>query len=179
MTRKLTVAIVCLTSALLIACSEAPKPEAKKEQPKPAEPVSGQSALFKMYQKARSSWAADAQVVTLNSIHVAEVPDQPGKTGAWQATFASASQGKTQTYTYSVVEQEGNLHEGVYSSGEGNWSGKQGLNSAFDIRSISVDSPPCSKPRRKTPAIIQPNTREWRIRICSRKSISSISRSGA
>jgi hypothetical protein len=39
-----------------------------------------------------------------------------------------------------VVEQEGNLHKGTFALGEENWSGKQGVNSSFDIRSVSVDS---------------------------------------
>ena len=140
MHHKLTFLAICLSSVLLIRCSEPPKPEAKKEPAKPAEPVTGQSALFKMYQKVRSSWAADAQVVTLNSIHLSDVAETPGKAGAWQATFASTSRGKTQTYTFSVEEQEGNLHQGVFSAGEGNWSGRQGVNTAFDIRAVSVDS---------------------------------------
>ena len=140
MIRKPHLFAISLIALLFLGCSEAPKPEAKKEPPKPAEPVSGQSALFKMYQKARTSWAQDAQVVTLNSIHVPEVAAAPGKAGAWQATFASTSLGKTQTLTYSVVEQEGNLHQGVFSSGEGSWSGRQGQNTSFDIRAASTDS---------------------------------------
>jgi hypothetical protein len=127
-------------SLLLIGCSEPSKPVAKKEPEKPPEPVSGQSALFKMYQKARSSFSADALVLKLNSIHLADVPAAAGKAGAWQATFVSTSLGKTQTYTFSVVEQEGNLHQGVFGLGGEAWSGSSGVNAPFDIRAVSIDS---------------------------------------
>ena len=131
---------LALGTLLGVGCSEAPPPPAaKKEPPKPPEPISGQSALFKMYQKART-WSTDAQVLMMNSIQVPEVPQVIGKAGAWQASFTSAALGKKVTYTYSVVEQEGNLHQGVFSTGEEAWSGKQGVNSAFDIRGVSVDS---------------------------------------
>jgi len=138
--KKFPFLVGCLASLLLIGCSEPPKPVAKKESEKPAEPVSGQSALFKMYQVARASWSGDAQVLKLNSIHLADVPAAAGKAGAWQATFTSTSLGKTRTYTFSVVEQEGNLHKGVFSLGEEAWSGHLGVNSAFDIRGVSIDS---------------------------------------
>jgi len=129
---------MCLVSLLWIGCSEPPQPAAKKEPEKLA-PVSGQSALFKMYQKART-WSLDAQVLKLNSIHLADVPSAPGKEGAWQASFTSANLGKMQTYTFSVAEEEGNLHQGVFGTGEQAWSGPQGANSPFDMRAVLIDS---------------------------------------
>jgi hypothetical protein len=138
-TSKLPHLAVCLVSLLWIGCSESPVPVAKKEPEKPPEAVSGQSALFKMYQKART-WAPDAQILKLNSIRLADVPSTPGKSGAWQATFTSVSLGKMQTLTFSVEEQEGNLHKGVFSSDVQPWSGSQGQNTAFDIRAVSTDS---------------------------------------
>ncbi len=134
--KKIPLLSVCLSSLLYIGCSEPAHPVAKKEPEKPAEAVTGKSALFKMYQKART-WSGDALVLKLNSIHLADVPEVPGKAGAWQATFASTNLGKTQTYTFSVVEQEGNLHQGVFSLGDQAWSGSAG---AFDFRSASIDS---------------------------------------
>lgn len=138
--KKTPFLVACLSSLLWIGCSEPPKPVAKKEPEKPAEAVSGQSALFKMYQVARASWSADAQVLKVNSIQVADVPAAVGKAGAWQATFTSANLGKARTYTYSVVEQEGTLHQGVFGIGEEAWSGSSGANTAFDFRAVSVDS---------------------------------------
>ena len=64
---------------LLLACSEAPKEaEKKKEPPKPAEPISGRSAFFKMYAPART-WAADIQPMQLRSIDIPEVKSHDGK----------------------------------------------------------------------------------------------------
>ena len=130
---------MCLVSLLWVGCSEPPKPVAKKEPPKPAEPITGRSALFSMYQKART-WSLDAQVMKLNSIHLPDVPSAAGKEGAWQASFTSVNLGKMQTYTYSVLEEEGNLHKGVFSTGEQAWSGPQGVDTPFDIRAVLVDS---------------------------------------
>ena len=137
--RKTSLLGVCLVSLLWIGCSEPSKPAAKKEPEKPAEPVTGRSALFSMYQKART-WSLDAQVLKLNSIHLSDVPSAPGKEGAWQGVFTSANLGKMQTYTYCVVEEEGNLHKGVFSTGEQSWSGPQGVNAPFDMRAVLIDS---------------------------------------
>jgi hypothetical protein len=137
--KKLSILVFCITSLLLVSCSEQPQPAAKKEPAKAAEPVTGKSALYKMYQKARASWSGDARVLKMNSILVTDVPQVPGKAGAWQATFTSESLGRARTYTYSVVEQEGNLHEGVFEMQEER-SGSEGAASSFDIRAVSADT---------------------------------------
>ena len=135
--KKMPLLAVCLTSLLWIGCSEPSKPVAKKE-PEKVEPVTGQSALFKMYGKART-WAPDAQVFKVSNVPLADVPAPPGKSGAWQASFTSASLGKMQNYSYSVAEEE-NVHKGVFSLGEQSWSGSSGSNTAFDIRAASIDT---------------------------------------
>jgi hypothetical protein len=112
--RKLSLILGCALLTILTGCSEQPGTAEKKEPPKPAEPVTGVTALFKMYQVARS-WAPDAQVLKMNSIHLLEVPSVPGEAGAWEALFASASMGRARTYTYSVIESPGNLHQGVFA----------------------------------------------------------------
>jgi hypothetical protein len=45
-----------------------------------------------------------------------------------------------QTFTYSVAEEEGNLHKGLFSLSVGSWSGSSGVNTAFDIRAASIDT---------------------------------------
>src|SRR5262245_35898888 len=102
----------CALLLLLAGCSDAPpKPVAKKAPP---EPVTGQSGLYKMFQVARS-WAPDAEVMKMTSLPIAGVTVEPGKAGAWEATFVSPSKGRARSYTYSVVEGEGNLHQGVFA----------------------------------------------------------------
>jgi len=136
---KLSLLTVGLSSLLLLGCSE-PAPVAKKEPPKPAEAVSGASALFKMYQDARAKFSPDAKVLKMNSIHLAEVTSVPGKAGAWQATFTSENLGKARNYTYSVVEEEGNLHKGAFSSGEQSWTPGSGGSTPINIGDVTVDS---------------------------------------
>jgi hypothetical protein len=100
--------------------------------------VTGQSALWKMYQVARS-WAADAEVLKYNSIRLTEVPDTPGKSGAWEVVFTSRSKGRAKSYTYSVVESEGTLHEGVFGGQEQPWTSGAG-NAPFLIGDAKADT---------------------------------------
>jgi hypothetical protein len=125
----------CGLMALLAGCSEEPGAGARKT--KAPEPVSGQSALYKMYQVARS-WAPDVEVLKLNSIHLTEVPAVRGKAGAWQATFTSTAKGAARSYTYSVIEGEGNLHEGVFPGPQESWSGPS--EKPFLVAAVKVDS---------------------------------------
>jgi len=91
-----------------------------------------------MYQVARS-WAADAQVLKMNSMLVAEVPDVPrGKAAAWEATFTSASKSQSRPYTFSIVEAQPNLHKGVFAGPEEGWSGTGAT--PFLIMAVKVDT---------------------------------------
>lgn len=111
--------ILMTAVAILSGCSEPPKKVVeKKEEPKKVpEPISGKNAFFKIYVAARS-WAPDAQCLSVSSIPMEEVKSQPGKSGAWQVTVMSPSRLRKRTYTWSAVESEGNLHEGVYPGAE-------------------------------------------------------------
>ena len=124
---------------LLAACSEAPKTTAKKEPPPPPEPISGQSAVYKMYQVART-WAPDLQVMNMTSLQMPGVKVEPGKAGAWQAMFVSAARGKARSYTFSVVEGEGNLHKGVFAGLEESWAGPRGVTKPFTIQAVKTDT---------------------------------------
>jgi len=122
--------------ALVLAGCSADTPSAPKAA-KTAQPITGQTALYRMYQVARS-WAPDAQVLKMNSIHLTEVPAVRGKAGAWEATFTSVAQSAARSYTYSVVEEEGNLHEGVFPGHPESWSGPAAK--AFLIAAVKVDT---------------------------------------
>ena len=124
---------------LLTSCSETPT-VAKKEPEKPPEPVTGQSALYKMFQVARS-WGSDAQVLKMNSIELSDVPNVPrGKAAAWEATFTSASRSQARSYTYSIIEAQGNLHKGVFAGLEEGWTGPRGINTSFLMAAVKVDT---------------------------------------
>ncbi|HUE01190.1 MAG TPA: hypothetical protein VMR62_16570 [Bryobacteraceae bacterium] len=124
---------------LLAGCSsEPPAPQTKAAQ-KPAEPVTGRQALQQMYIAARG-WAADIQPIKLTSMLLQDVKAEPGKAGAWQVMFVSATQAKARSYTYSVVESEGNLHQGVFPGSDQSWSGSSGVTKPFPMAAIKIDS---------------------------------------
>ena len=122
---------------LLAGCSTEPAAPQKKVEEKPAEPVTGRQALQQMYISARA-WAADIQIVKVTSILLPEVKAEPGKAAAWQAIFFSATQNKAKSYTYSVVESEGNLHKGVFAGLDQSYS--TGAAKPFLIAAVKFDS---------------------------------------
>jgi hypothetical protein len=127
---------------LLAACSDSSTPSAAKKEPEKVEPITGQTAIYRMYQSART-WANDAQVLKLASIRMSEVPDAPPATGAaaaWEAVFTSETRSEAKTYTYAVVEGEGNLHKGAFAGPSEAWSGPHGVNSPFLIAAVKVDT---------------------------------------
>jgi hypothetical protein len=152
--KKPTLVLTAALFALLTACSDTPPAEtAAKKEPEKVEPVTGQSALYKMYQMARG-WANDAQVLKLTSLHISEAPDGPpasGAAAAWQATFASAMKSESKSYTYSIVESQGNLHKGLFAGPSESWSGPRGIDAPFLILAVKVDTPAAYKTAMETP----------------------------
>jgi hypothetical protein len=138
MNKSLT--LVAVFALLLTGCSDTPKETAQKgtEEPNSAQPVTGQSALFKIYQVART-WAPDVEIVKMNSIPMGEVPEVAGKSGAWEAVVSSESKRARKSYTYSVVESVGNLHEGVYGGAE-EPSSPEANPAAFLIGAVKIDT---------------------------------------
>jgi hypothetical protein len=122
----------------LSACSDAPKTAEQKPPPKPPEVLTGRQAFQRMYPQARG-WAPDALPLQIRSVNLAQVKAEKGKSGAWQVIFVSVARGKAKTYTYSAVEAEGNLHEGVFGGLEEDYSGR-GDSSPFPIAAIKTDS---------------------------------------
>lgn len=104
---------------MLTGCSS--EPAAKKEPEKPAEPVTGLTALFRCYQQART-WSQDLTVLKVTSIHIAEVKQEPGKAAAWQVEFISQATKKTKTYTFSVYDAGTTLRKGIYPEREADWT---------------------------------------------------------
>ena len=122
----------------LPACSDAPKTAEKKESAKPLEALTGRQAFQQMYPQARG-WAPDAQPLQIRSLNLAQVKGGEGKGGVWQVIFVSPSLGKAKTYTWSAVEAEGNLHQGVFGGVQEDYT-PRGDASPFLIAAIKVDS---------------------------------------
>ena len=152
--RKTILILAAALFGLLTACSETPPAhEAAKKEAEPVEPVTGQTALYRMYQASRS-WASDSQVLKCGSIHIGEAPDGPpasGTAAAWQATFVSQQKSEARTYTYSIVESQGNLHKGVFTGPVESWSGPRGVDSPFLIAAVKVDTSAAYKTAMETP----------------------------
>jgi hypothetical protein len=122
----------------LSACSDTPKTAEVKQPPKVLEALTGRQAFQQMYPQARG-WAPDAQPLQISSLNLAQVKAGDGKAGVWQVIFVSPSLGKAKTYTWSAVESEGNLHEGVFGSQQEDYT-PRGDSSPFQIAAIKVDS---------------------------------------
>jgi hypothetical protein len=123
---------------LLSSCGEPPKPVKKEE--KPPEPVSALKAFYTAFSSARA-WAMDAQVIQIKSIDLDEKHMcKEGKCWAWSISLVSPSKGKLKNFTYSVIEAEGNLHQGVFSSLEENWRGPVGQEKPFLMQALKMDS---------------------------------------
>lgn len=151
--RKITVVPATALFAVLAACSDAPAPQvaAEKKEPEKVEPLSGSRALFRMYGMARS-WASDAQVMKMQSMHLTEAKDGPAGTApAWTATFVSNARSQARTYTFSIVEGEGNLHKGVFAGPSEGWSGPHGPNTPFLLAAVKVDTDAAYKTAMETP----------------------------
>jgi hypothetical protein len=139
--KKLLLPACCILAFLMLGCSEAPTTaEVKKEAEKPPEPVSGLTALTRMYQSARS-WGPDAQPLKMLSVIIGEVPNVPrGKAAVWEATFVSANRNQARPYTFSIVEIQPSLHKGVFPGLEQGWSGPRGNTTPFLMAAVKVDT---------------------------------------
>lgn len=134
----------------LAGCSEAPKTDAKKEAPKALEPITGRHAYQQMYPAARQ-WAPDAQPLQCKSVRLADVKAEPGKSGAWLCTFVSPGRGRAKTYTWSAIEAEGNLHQGVFAGPEESYAPSRQLQ-PFLTAAIKTDSDEAYKEAEKVSA---------------------------
>ena len=125
---------------LLGSCSDAPKEETKTTPPeKPPAPITGRQGFQSTYPSARA-WAPDAQPLQVKSIELADVKPEKGKAGAWQVIFVSPSRAKSKSWTYSVLEGPGNLHEGSFAGSEDSWAGSRTGPQPFVIAGIKFDS---------------------------------------
>ncbi len=128
------VALAATLAAMLAGCSAPPVAEKKPEPP--PEPLTGQTALYRMYQVARSAWSRDAMVEKMSSMRVNGVPDPPpGKANAWEAVFNSPSLASSRSYTDSIVEQLPDLHKDVFGGPQQSPSG-----APFLIAAVKIDS---------------------------------------
>ncbi len=129
-----------LAPALLLTpgCSSGPAPARKAEAKKPAQPVGGQSAIFQMYQVART-WAPDAQLLKLENGNISEVPPQPGKYGLWRAVFISETRRVKRDWQYAAADSEGGVIQGVRPGTETMYARNPQVH-PFAIQEVKIDT---------------------------------------
>jgi hypothetical protein len=137
--KRLLLPIAGGLALLLSGCSGPPAaPVQKKAEEKPA-PVTGLSALFKMFQVART-WDPRIQILKLTSVHLNEVPEVRAKAGEWDGAFVSPTQEQSRSYTFSVIELLPNLHKGVFGVGDEPFSTSPEASRPFLIEAVQIDS---------------------------------------
>jgi len=124
----------------LSACSEAPTETKVKEPEKPPAPITAQQAFRYTYPAARA-WAGDSLPLRIRSIHLTDVPAEPGKAGAWEITYVSDSQQSARIYTWSAIEASETLHKDVFAGKPQSWSGSSGQEKPFPASLFRIDTP--------------------------------------
>jgi len=125
---------------LLSACSETPTETKTKEPEKPSAPITAQQAFRYTYPASRA-WAGDSLPLRIRSIHLTDVPAEPGKAGAWEIIYVSQSQQQAKIYTWSAIEASETLHKDVFAGKAQAWSGASGQEKPFEASAFHIDSP--------------------------------------
>lgn len=133
-----------IAALLLTACSETPVATEKKTPLPPPEPITGRQAFQMTYPQART-WAVDCQPLRVRSINLPNPKSSDGKAGAWEILWVSQSRAKQRIYTWSAVEAEGNLHQGVFGGLEESWRGPTGQERPFLVQALRIDTPEALK----------------------------------
>lgn len=136
--QKLYILPATAVFALLAGCSSEAPQSAAKTIVKPVRAVSGQTALFEMYKTARS-WNRDATVLRLENLDIPEAKAEPGRYGAWKATFVSFEKKRKREFTYSVAESSAGVHQGVFPGEETTYMANV-QNRIFNIADVRIDT---------------------------------------
>ena len=122
---------------LLAACSTEP---AKPTAPVVKEPeyLLGRTAFQKMYVASRG-WNRDAQGFRLMSALTKDSKGHAGKSGVWQATFASAAHNTAKPYTW-CGSNDADVDRGVTPGSEDTYSPTNTSTHVFDIAFLKIDS---------------------------------------
>src|SRR5580698_2407255 len=126
-----------VAAVLLSACSDAPP--VKKAPEKPPEPLAGREGFYKTFPAAHT-WATDAQPMRVRGMELNELKAEDGKAPVWEVTYTSETKGRSKVFTWSAVEAERNIHQGVFGSQEEAWR-PGGPDKSFPIQALKIDTP--------------------------------------
>jgi hypothetical protein len=137
---KKIVFILLAALILLMGCESTPekKPEANTAQPK-AEFETGRFALQKMLIPAHL-WAGDAQPINLRSNAGTDNLGHDGKSGFWQATFASPGRQKVEPFSWSGLIGPDAPPKGINHGVEDTFNPGNRSTQPFDLAFLKVDS---------------------------------------
>jgi hypothetical protein len=128
-----------LAAMFVAGCSDAPVVTEKKAPPPPPQAISGRQAFQMTYPQART-WAADCQPMRIRNLNLPNPKSENGKAGAWEILWVSQSRARQRIYTWSAVEAEGNLHQGVFAGLEESWRGSSGQEKPFLVAALRIDT---------------------------------------
>lgn len=133
--------LLILSAAILLlpGCDSTPEKPQQGSQPAKAEVETGRFALQKMIPPARL-WTADAQPVRMSSTSGKDNLGHDGKSGFWQATFASPSRQKSQTFTWSGLVGRDAPARGVDHGPEDTFNPANRSTQPFDLAYLKTDS---------------------------------------
>ena len=123
---------------LLPGCDNTPEKPQTAQQAK-AELETGRFALQKMIPPARL-WAGDAQPVRMSSTSGKDNLGHDGKAGFWQATFASTSRQKAETFTWSGMVGKDAPPRGIDHGSEDSFNPANRSTQPFDLAYLKSDS---------------------------------------
>jgi hypothetical protein len=135
--------LALVMAAVLAGCSSSPKPagktEARPEQPKAPDLLTGRVAFQKLFVTARS-WAPDAQPFRLESEPVKQAPGTDGKAGIWRGYFASAGKRALKPYLWSGISGPDAPERGVTPGTEDTFNPTNTSTQPFEIAFLKSDS---------------------------------------
>jgi hypothetical protein len=129
----------------LSACSSDTKTAPSEDKPAAAAPaaavgpVTGKTAYWEMYTKARSDFAKDIMPISLDAKEIPGIANGDGTAAMWTAEFVSDTQKERRTFTYSVTAHPPDIYKGVVIGKPLPWSGSRDI-MPFSMGSVQIDS---------------------------------------
>jgi hypothetical protein len=134
--------LVFAAAGLLLGCESSPeKPQQSSgsSQQNKSQFETGRFVLQKMIAPARL-WAADAQPVRMASSTGKDNLGHDGKSGFWQATFASPSKQKAESFSWSGLAGPDAPPHGMDHGSEDSFNPANRSTQPFDLAFLKVDS---------------------------------------
>lgn len=106
---------------------------------KPVEPVTGQSGIFQMFQVART-WYKEPMLLKVENVDLPEAKPQPGKYGAWRATFVAVEKQQKRDYMFAVADSDGGIIKGARAGQDSSYIRNPQVR-PIAIQDVKVDTP--------------------------------------